>query len=445
MDFSDPFARPKEHPLLRDLVRAVRADDADALRDALASLPGDDERRAAASLDVPRRPLEEVEFIEPSVTLLGEAARLGHTGAMAVLVEAGADVNESAGGPGRRSVYPPLLSAAGRGHAGAVRMLLAAGAEPSVSESAALRYAAASGHHDVVRALADAGAERAAFYSLVCAGVAGRLPELRALIAAGADLEERTPFDRSALQLVAEKGPAAAVEVLLAAGADVNAAGRDGTTALHAAARRGDPRVIDVLVGRGADLERTDGQGRTAVQCASYHNSADAVRALAAAGASVTAQTAGAPCGAMEVAVVEGSCDAAEALAGLGAPVDGASRWSRPLLHEAVLEHELDMVVLLVRLGAPLNAECALGRTALCTAARLGQDDTVDALLALGAAPTAPDGVTDAVAKWRAGEHPLQRERAELERALLSLYGDTFPAEMARLCGTYVHLGARRG
>ena len=81
----------------------------------------------------------------------------------------------------------------------------------------------------------------------------------------------------------ARHGNADAVKALIAAGADVNATANDGFTGLHWAARHGDVNVVKVLVASGADIGATDSEGRTPLDLAKQGKHRAAVDALEAA------------------------------------------------------------------------------------------------------------------------------------------------------------------
>lgn len=87
---------------------------------------------------------------------------------------------------------------------------------------------------------------------LIEAADSSRMAQLRALLAAGADVNARcdgfTPLDAAAWS-----GNAEAVRLLLAAGADVNAKNGLGWTALHEAVRLGHPDVAELLRAHGAE------------------------------------------------------------------------------------------------------------------------------------------------------------------------------------------------
>ncbi|XP_047104813.1 uncharacterized protein LOC124743681 [Schistocerca piceifrons] len=97
--------------------------------------------------------------------------------------------------------------------------------------------------------------------------------ELRALIAAGADVGARGVWGQTALHWAARKGDVVAAGLLVGAGAAVDA--RDdlsGWTPLHLAAANGHTEVSAALLVAGADRGATTDDGRTALDLARHNN-----------------------------------------------------------------------------------------------------------------------------------------------------------------------------
>lgn len=82
-------------------------------------------------------------------------------------------------------------------------------------------------------------------------------------------------------------GNLAKVKALVAAGADVNFASRGGWTALMGAADEGKLDIVKYLVSQKADVNAKTRQGRTAAIRAAYHDRAEIIRFLLSKGAKV--------------------------------------------------------------------------------------------------------------------------------------------------------------
>jgi uncharacterized protein len=204
-------------------------------------------------------------------TPLHLAAQIGNAAVIAPLVAAGAQV-----GALTATGATALMQAAHSGSADSVRILLENGADPNVKETAngqtALMFAAASDRTDVVKLLLARGADIKAtsrvedFSALTMSsevdqnGVPRQAPEARAGDVPGVT----RPFNYneligkhgglSALHFAARQGAIASAEALLAAGADVNqrCAG-DKTTPIIVAAVNGHFDLVSFLLDKGAD------------------------------------------------------------------------------------------------------------------------------------------------------------------------------------------------
>jgi ankyrin repeat protein len=143
-----------------------------------------------------------------------------------------------------------LMLAASAGNLEAVRALVADGArvnarEPVLGETA-LMWAARDNHADVIELLAHNGADLDAQASLTplsrrLDGDAGQR---------GVDMSIR---GSTALMYAVRKNADTAVRALIAAGADVNVKGPDGTTALQLAISAGHSDLTGLLLQRAAD------------------------------------------------------------------------------------------------------------------------------------------------------------------------------------------------
>jgi ankyrin repeat protein len=118
---------------------------------------------------------------------------------------------------------------------------------------------------------------------LINAARAGRSAEVRALIAAGADINATNPAGKTVLMMAANFGNARIVDMLLAEGANVNTKDKQESTALIDAAYMGNLQVIKALLARGADVNATDKNGVTALSMAKTMGNAAVIETLEAA------------------------------------------------------------------------------------------------------------------------------------------------------------------
>ncbi|XP_049796171.1 ankyrin-3-like [Schistocerca nitens] len=136
-----------------------------------------------------------------------------------------------------------LIQAAQEGALEEVRALLAAGADVGARDGdkrTALHRAAWEGHVDVARSLVQAGAE----------------------------VNARNIRQNMPLHSAAARGHTAMVQLLVAASADLNARGMGECTPLHFAADRGHPGAAAVLVDAGAEIWATNNWGYTPLELA---------------------------------------------------------------------------------------------------------------------------------------------------------------------------------
>ncbi len=199
--------------------------------------------------------------------------------ALAALLDAGADLN-ARDLVGRDAVHWAMW----RRNPAMIAMLAEAGADLNVRASGltALLQAILYQFPESVAALAAAGADpelrvrRDIFATaLQLAAQEGEPAMIAALVRAGANLEEREFFGRTALQVAASRdhtapwyggrSTPAAVAALVEAGADINSYDRDGTTALQASATGGNQAATGILLALGASWTRDPDGGRTPV------------------------------------------------------------------------------------------------------------------------------------------------------------------------------------
>jgi ankyrin repeat protein len=275
------------------------------------------------------------------------------------------DTPEQARQKALKKAQDALIAAAKEGDAGQVRAQLAAGANVNARD----------------------GAQRTA---LLHAVRGGQLAVVRTLIDAKADLDARDPEGRTALMEAARRKEALPALDIVAAGADVNLTDRDGWTALMFAAREGTLAAARAII-RSPRQSSLDALAReiSALGLAAERGRLALVRALIEAGAGVRKPEVGGR--ALQLAAQEGHADVVRALMEAKAPL-GFSAWeNEPPLHAAAARGQWLVVEALLEAGLDTEQPDRGGQTALMKAAAGGHDKVVSSLLRLGAAPDLAD------------------------------------------------------
>ncbi|XP_049842805.1 ankyrin repeat and protein kinase domain-containing protein 1-like [Schistocerca gregaria] len=122
---------------------------------------------------------------------------------------------------------------------------------------------------------------------LIEAAKEGAMEELRALLAAGADVRARDMFfgNMTALHKAAWRGQVEAARCLLGAAADIDARHRDQNTPLHLAAWHGQPAMVRLLVESHAHPDARKSNWWTPLHYAAMNGQTEAAVALLEAGA----------------------------------------------------------------------------------------------------------------------------------------------------------------
>jgi ankyrin repeat protein len=201
-----------------------------------------------------------------------------------------------AGSPDRRHRdRTGLHAAAQRGHTDAVRLLLDHGADPNAREAGdnayALHFAAGSGHLETVRALLDAGGDVHGIGDVHETDVIGwatvlgspgdiHWEVLSLLLERGARhhiFSAISVGDLGLVQKLAEQDPETLDRRM--------SRFEQGQTPLHFAISRKRYDILDLLIDLGADLEAEDKNGQTALAFGMLSGDREAMRRLRAAGA----------------------------------------------------------------------------------------------------------------------------------------------------------------
>ncbi len=358
---------------------------------------------------------------------LSLAAEAGDASILEKLLQAGADANTSL--PGGETA---LMTAARNGRAGAIKTLLVHGASVNARDErgeTALMWAAGRNNAAAIRILVEFGGNLTirtnrsepdvvrdgysgaflspaptSFSPLLFAVRAGAMDAVKALLEAGANVNDVLSDGQSALVLAVSNAHWELAGVLLDAGADPNLAGA-GWNALHQAVRQRRPNIglppapsptgkvdsieiIKKMIAHGADVNARmtrngikDGQrnrlnrlGATPFFLAAKGTDVEAMRVLAAAGANALTPNADTNTPLMVAAGIK-----------IWVPgEDGGSLLSQE-------DEVLEAVKLCVELGNDVNAVNLDGETALHGAAYRGTNAVVQYLVDKGAKLDAKD------------------------------------------------------
>jgi len=167
-------------------------------------------------------------------------------------------------------------------------------------------------------------------HAVLSAATRGSLNILKALIDAGADVNDRDPDEHTPLQSAATKRHAGIVQLLLLHGADVNAhpSPSRGRTALVAAIENDDFELVDILLRNNADVNGPAATrwGATALQMAAIRGSIGLVRKLLELGADYDAPSPAMGRTALEAAAEYGRIDVLQLLLTAGVSTEGSAR-----------------------------------------------------------------------------------------------------------------------
>ena len=221
---------------------------------------------------------------------------------------------------------------------------------------------------------------------LLAAAEAGDVPQIRKLLAEGADMNTKGSQGETPLHLATEKGHVLAVEALLLVGAEKDARDVECWTPLHFAAFRGQESVARLLIRAGADKNARDRIGDTPLHWAAFSGHAAVATALAHAGADLVVRGEGkAGLTPLHRAADQGQVLAVEALLQAGVDKDIRDAIGETPLHRAAILGHAMVVSVLVQADADKDARDDGGLTPLHYAAHKGHTSIVELLLQAGA------------------------------------------------------------
>ena len=198
---------------------------------------------------------------------------------------------------------------------------------------------------------------------LVEAVRAGDPAWLRALVDAGADVDQAEPDGSTPLHWAAWNADVEAVRLLLEAGAVANTGNRYGVRPLSLACVSGSPGVVAALLDAGANPNTTLTEGETALMTAARSGNVEVVELLLDAGAHVNAQEHWKGQTALMWAAAEGHAAVVPALVRYGADVGARSKRGFTALLFAAREGRTDVVQTLLEAGADLDEQISINST----------------------------------------------------------------------------------
>ena len=104
-------------------------------------------------------------------------------------------------------------------------------------------------------------------------------------INAGANVNAKNKYGRTALMAAAQEGHTEIFDTLIKAGANINAKDNEGLTALMGAAVNGHTETVNALIKAGAEVNAKNNDGYTALMWAAKYGYTEIVNALIEAGA----------------------------------------------------------------------------------------------------------------------------------------------------------------
>lgn len=199
--------------------------------------------------------------------------------------------------------------------------------------------------------------------------------------------ENSGPASTTALYTAASSGDVTAIKRELDRGASVDEVSaselaRGGMTALMAAAVSGKPEAVRALLAGGAKVSARSKDGKTPLMYAALYGDAATVRVLLDAGAPWDARSEDhwTP---LMFAANRGDAASLEALIAAGANVEAKNKWGQTALMAATRSGDAAKVRTLLGAGANVNVADNSGETAVSIAAASGDEVPVELLEAL--------------------------------------------------------------
>ncbi len=195
------------------------------------------------------------------------------------------------------------------------------------------------------------GRKRMTWIKLYRAALRGETDTVKALIAAGTDIEARDYHQQTPLHAACKNGCNDTVKALVAAGADPKATDVLQQMPLHISCEYGHTDNVQDLIAAGADLHATNYARQTPLHIACIRGYTDTAQALIEAGADLHAtvchQTP------LHLACFYGRTDTAQALIAAGADLNATNADQQTPFETGMLRGQSEIVSLLESLAAP--------------------------------------------------------------------------------------------
>ena len=218
-----------------------------------------------------------------------------------------------------------------------------------------------------------------------------KTPEVRILLAKGANPNFRGHLGRTAVHQACLLGCTDQFSILIDAGGFAEAMDDNHETPLHLAALEGHFNIVESLLKLGVDIQRRGDYG-TPMDRAAFDGQVAVMAVLLNRGATVVTKSywGRTP---LHEAASRGHIEAVRLLLRRGAEVNAVDEIgnNRTPLHEAMYSGNSDMVKLLLLYGATVEHRNNWGATPLHMAARIGASDVVEVLLLAGVDRSAID------------------------------------------------------
>ncbi len=170
------------------------------------------------------------------------------------------------------------------------------------------------------------------------------------------------------------------VKALIDAGADVNEKDEAGEAPLHIAIVEGYQDIATLLIEKGAEVNIGDGRGLTPLHAAAWRGNRDAVVMLIASGADINARNNRDAVTPLHTAALAGRKETVALLLERGADVNARNTKALTPLHAAAVAGDRESVALLIDNGADIDARSKDGLTPLNMASEKKHREVVELL-----------------------------------------------------------------